>query len=115
MLPLSSLAPEDPHQYEDISKYSEVLEKLPIGAESSTVEFSVTPCPAYMPTTRSTQLETEYDEVSVPIERLVRPVGSDEGQGSAHPQPEYEVVNIQDQKPEASVVTDEAVKTGGSN
>ena len=115
MVPLSSLAPEDPHQYEDISKYSEVLEKFPIGAESSTGEFSVTACPAYMPTTRSAQLETEYDEVSVPIERQVRPVGSDalsEGQGSAHHQPEYEVVNIQDQKPEASVVMEyEAVKT----
>ena len=120
MLPLSSLAPEDPHQYEDISKYSEVVEKFPIGAESSTGEFSVIPCPAYMPTTRSAQLETEYDEVSVPIERLVQSVGPDagppQGQGSAHPQPEYEVVNIQDQKPEASVVTEyEAVKTRGSN
>ena len=108
VLPLSSLSPEDPHQYEYISKYSEALEKFPI--------VSVALCPAYMPTTRSAQLETENDEVSVPIESLVRPVGSNalsEGQGSAHPQPEYEVVSIQDQKPEASVVMEyEAVNTG---
>ena len=121
MLPLSSLAPEDPHQYEDISKYSDVLEKLPTGAESSIGEFSVTPCPAYMPTTRSAQLETEYDEVCAPIERLVQPVGPDapgegppQGQGSANPPPEYEVVNVPHKDQTILDPEYEAVNSGGT-
>ena len=119
MFPVSSLAPEDPHQYEDIRKYSKVLEKLPIGAESSTGEFSVTPCPAYMTTTRSAQLETEYDEVSAPMKRLVRPVepdapgeGPPPGQRSANLPPEYEVVNVPDTQRQVPV--DSEYETVGS-
>ena len=118
---MSALDLEEPHQYEDISKYSDVLEKLPTGAESSTGEFSVTPCPAYMPTTRSAQLETEYDEVIAPIKRLVGPDvpgdGPPQGQGSANLPPEYEVVNVpdKDQTPKVPVDSEyETVNTGGS-
>jgi hypothetical protein len=77
---LNPLAPEDPHQYEDISKYSAPLAKLPPLHEGSTGEFSVTPCPAYMSTTRSAaHLEAEYEQVSVPAG------GSVQGQGSLAP------------------------------
>ena len=124
MFPLSPFALEDPHQYEDISKYSFVLEKLPTGAESFTGEFSITTHPAYMPTTRSAQPETEYDEVRAPIERLLQPVVSDapgegppQGQGSANPPPEYEVVIVpgKDQTPRVPVDAEyETVNTGGS-
>ena len=114
MLPLSSLAPEDPNQYEDISKYSEVLEKLSTGAESSTGEFSITTCSVYMPTTRSAQLETD-NEVSAPVGPDELGEGPPQGQGSAIPLPEYEVmVNMQDQKSEASSEY-EVVKTGETN
>ena len=121
MFPLSPFALEDPHQYEDISKYSEVLEKLPTGAESSTGELGITTCPAYMPTTRSAQPETEYDEVRAPIERLLQPVVSDagppQGPGSPNPPPEYEVVIVpgKDQTPQVPVDPEyETVNTGGS-
>ena len=121
VIPLSPLDPNNPHEYEDIS---ELLEDLPTVAGSSTGEFSITTCPAYMPTTRSAQLETEYDYVITPIERLVQPVGPDEpgegpppGQGSVNPQPEYEIMNVpdKDQTPQVAVDSEyERVNTGGS-
>ena len=120
---MSALALEEPRQYEDISKYTDVLEKLPTGAESSTGEFSVAPCPAYMPTTRSAQLETEYDYVIAPIKKLMGPdvpgEGPPQGQGLANLPPEYEVVNVpdKDQTPKVPVHVDseyETVNTGGS-
>lgn len=124
VLPLSPFAPDDSHQYEDVSKYSEVLEKLPTTTESPSGEFSVAPCPAYMPITRSSQLETEYDEVKAPIERLVLPMvpaapgeGPPQGQGSVNTAPDYEVVNVpdKDQTPQVTVGPEyEAVKTGGT-
>jgi hypothetical protein len=109
---LNPLAPEDPHQYEDISKYSDALAKLPPVPEGSAGEFSVTPCSAYIPTTRSAaHLEAEYEQVSVPAG------GSVQGQGSlapvgvgpddrqqAHQRSDYENVSAPDkrEKPESA-------------
>ena len=69
MIQMNPLSLEEPHEYEDISKYSEA--KGVVGTSPAIPEggFSITPCPAYMPTTtRSAPMETEpaYDEVRVP-------------------------------------------------
>jgi hypothetical protein len=81
--------------------------------EGSTGEFSVTPCPAYMPTTRSAaHLEAEYEQVSVPAGGLeqgqgsLAPVGSGSGELEGHrSRSEYENVNVpnKDEKPEATM------------
>jgi hypothetical protein len=111
---MNPLALEDPHEYEDISKYSG---KLPPVSEGSTGEFSVTPCPAYMPTTRSAApLEAEYEQVSVPAGGSVQgqgslaPVGSGSGELEDHrSRSEYENVNVpnKDEKPEATMSQNE--------
>ena len=71
---LNPLAPEDSNEYEDIRKYSE-MPKAPVPKGS---EFSVTTCPAYIPTARSAHLDTEYEPVQVPSQ------GPQQGQGSVY-------------------------------
>ena len=88
VIQMNPLSLEEPHEYEDISKYSEA--KGVVGTSPAIPEggFSITPCPAYMPTTtRSAPMETEpaYDEVRVPSGTPV--------QGQARVGPEYEVVS----------------------
>jgi hypothetical protein len=106
---LNPLAPEDPHQYEDISKYSDALGKLPPVPEGSTGEFSVTPCPAYMPTTRSAApLEAEYEPAggSVQGQGSLAPVGvGPDDRQQAHQRSDYENVSAPDkgENPEESV------------
>jgi hypothetical protein len=101
---MNPLALEDPHEYEDISKYNR---KLPSVPEGSTGEFSVTSCPAYMPITRPAA-----PEYSVPAGGLeqgqgsLAPVGSGSGELEDHrSRSEYENVNVpnKDEKPEATM------------
>jgi hypothetical protein len=102
---LNPLAPVEsgPHLYEDI----DALAILPPVPEGSTGEFSVTPCPAYTPTTRSAaHLEAEYEDVSMPVEGLVQPgVGSGDGQqeSAANVEPEYVIMNAIDNNEEPVV------------
>jgi hypothetical protein len=83
---MNPLAPEDP-QYEHIS---DALMKLP-------GEFTVTPCPAYMPTTRSAApLEAEYEPAggSVQGQGSLAPVGvGPDDRQQAHQRSDYENVS----------------------
>jgi hypothetical protein len=115
---MNPLALEDPHEYEDISKYNG---KLPSVPEGSAGELSVipSPCPLYIPTTWSAApLEAEYEQVSVPAGgsvqgqgSLARSVGSGSGEPEDHrSQPEYENVNaLRNQKPHVMEPEYEAV------
>ncbi len=104
---LQNLTAEESHEYEDLSKYNDMKEDLPPVPEG---DFSVMPCPAYVPTTTtSTGLETEYAQVSVPSMRPAQgqSQGPAQGQGAAQTSQTTQPANTESEYEDMSAPSEE--------